>query len=241
MIILNSVSKEIGRRAFQHLAFKDVTWEIPRHTQVAIFGHRGTGASHLLEVIAGTLLPTTGWVTRRGTISLPRGYLRFAGFGTARALIERLSTMYDVDSHEIVDFVEAGLQTRHALDVPVRRLPAVLRRQLNVVLTYAIPFDVYLFDGSVIGGGNPAFRAFCQRAFDLRRKEAGVIVALGSSRAAAALDRSMSGAILYRSRLTLFDHISDAMAVFDSLPPEEAIPTQDILPEAALEDEEIVL
>jgi len=241
MITLNSISKTIGRGAFQRLAFDDVTWEIPRHAQVAIFGHRGTGVSHLLEVIAGTLLPTTGWVTRRGTISLPRGYLRFAGFGTARALIERLSAVYNVDPHEIVDFVEVGLQTRHALDVPIRRLPVVVRRQLNVILTYAIPFDVYLFEGSVIGGGSPTFRAFCQRAFDLRRKEAGVIVALGSSRAAAALDKSMSGAILYRSRLTLFDNIVDAMTVFDSLPPEEAIPTQDALPEAAPEDEEIVL
>lgn len=238
MIVLNSVSKEIGRGAFRRLVVDDVTWTIPRRAQIAILGHRGAGVSQLLEIIAGTSLPTTGWVRRQAKTSLPSGYLRFAGFGTARALIDRLSILYNADPREIAEFVETGLQSRQVLDVPLRRLPPMLRRQLNFVLIYAVPCDMYLFDGNIVGGGSPAFRAFCQRAFNLRRKEAGMIVAVNSSHAASTLDKSMTGAILYRAKLTLYEHLSDAMAVFDSLPPEEAIPNQALASEPTQPEEE---
>lgn len=238
MIVLNSVSKEIGRGTFRRLVVDNVTWTIPRRAQIAIFGHRGAGVSQLLEIIAGTSLPTTGWVKRQGKTSLPSGYLRFAGFGTARALIDRLSMLYNADPREVAEFVEVGLQSRQVLDVPVRRLPAAVRKQLNFILIYAVPCDMYLFDGNIVGGGNPAFRTFCQRAFNLRRKEAGMIVTVNSSHAASILDKSMAGAILYRAQLTLYEHLSDAMAVFDSLPPEEAIPNQALASGPVLADEE---
>ncbi len=238
MIILNSVSKEIGRGAFRRLVVDDVTWTIPRRAQIAILGHRGAGVSQLLEIIAGTSLPTKGWVKRQATTSLPSGYLRFAGFGTVRTLIDRLSILYNADPRELAEFVETGLQNRQALDVPVRRLPAVLRRQLNFVLLYAVPCEIYLFDGGIVGGGNEEFRAFCQKAFETRRREAGMIVAVSSTRAAATFDKSMGGAILYRAKLTLYRHLSDAMMVFDSLPPEEALPTQALAAEPRDPEEE---
>lgn len=238
MIILNSVSKEISRGAFRRLVVDDLTWTIPRHAQIAILGHRGAGVSQLLEIIAGRSLPTEGWVTRRSTTSLPGGYLRFAGFGTARALIGRLSNLYKVDPRELTEFVETGLQNRQALDVPVRRLPAALKRQLKFVLLYAVPCDIYLFDGGVIGAGNEEFRMFCQKAFEMRRREAGMIVAVSTTRAASTFDKSMSGAILYRGKLTLYQHLSDAMMVFDSLPPEEALPTQVLASEPTQPEEE---
>jgi len=221
MIVLNSVSKESGRGPFRRLMVDNVTWTISRRERIAIFGHRGTGVSHLLEIIAGTSLPTTGWVTRQGKTSLPGGYLKFAGFGTARTLIDRLCVLYNADPREVAEFVDVGLQSRHALDIPIRLLPPLVRKKLNYALIYAIPCDTYLFDGGIPGGGTPAFRAFCERAFDMRQRHAGMIMTLYSSQAASALDKSMKGAILHRSKFTLYEHIYDAASVFASLPPEE--------------------
>ena len=238
MIVLNAVSKEVGRGAFRRLVVDDVTWAIPQRVQIAIFGHRGTGVSQFMEIIAGTSLPTTGWVKRQGKTSPPNGYLRFAGFGTARALIDRLSALYDADPREIAEFVEIALKSRQVLDVPIRQFPPLLRRQLNFALMYAFPCDMYLFDGNIGGVGDPVFRAFCQTAFNLRRKEAGMIVALNSSSAASILDKSMTGAILHRAKFTLYERLSDAMAVFDTLPPEEAIPNPALASESTQSEQE---
>ncbi len=166
--------------------------------------------------------------------------MKFAGFGTLRTLIERLSILYNVDPLEIGEFVESALQRRQLLDVPVKRFPPLLRRQLSYALMYAIPCDTYLFDGAISGGGGAAFRTFCQTAFNLRRKEAGMIVGLTSSAAGSMFDDSTAGAVLYRGRLTLYRHLSDAMAVFDALPPEEAIPNQVLSEEAEPEQEEFM-
>ena len=65
-----------------------------------------------------------------------------------------------------------------------------------------------------------------------------MIVAVSSTRAAATFDTSMSGAILYRGKLTLYRYLSDAMVVFDSLPPEEALPTQALASEPTQAEEE---
>lgn len=238
MIVLNSVSKEIGQGDFRRLVVDDVTWTIPRHAHIAIFGHRGTGVSHLLDLIAGSSLPTKGWVTRSVKTSIPGGYIRFAGFGTVRALIERLSVLYSADPREVREFIEIAMQSRQVLDVPVRQLPPAVKRQLNFALIYAVPCEMYLFDGGVAGVGDPAFRALCQAAFNVRRKQAGTILALNSSAAGLGLDSSTVGAILHRGKLTLYEHMWDALAVFDTLPPEEAIPNLVRRPEAAEAEQE---
>jgi hypothetical protein len=75
----------------------------------------------------------------------------------------------------------------------------------------------------------------------MRRREAGMIFAVSSTRAVSAFDKSMSGAILYRGELTLYRHLSDAMMVFDSLPPEEAVPTQALESEPTDPEEEVFL
>lgn len=238
MIVLNAVSKEVGRGAFRRLVVDDVSWQIPRRAQIAIFGHRGAGVSQFLDILAGTSLPTTGWVERNGKTSLPGGYLRFGGFGTVRTLIDRLSVLYGADAREVCEFVEMAMQSHQVLDIPVRRFPSTLKKQLNLALIYAVPCEMYLFDGAVAGVGDTAFRTFCQTAFNLRRKEAGMVMSLNSSAAGMALDRSTVGAILYRGKLSVYEHLLDAMAVFDTLQPEEAISSAVPLSDAAEPEQE---
>lgn len=225
MIALHSVSKKIARGHYRRTVLDDIRWKIAPRTQIVVFGNR-SGLSVLLNVIAGLSHPSEGWVERRATLSVPRGFLRYAGRGTARQLIERLSPLYNVHPREVAEFIEAGLQDRRVLDTPTGQLPSGLKQQLNLALTYAIPCDFYLFNGAIQAGRDAAFQAFCQSAFSLRSREAGIIIALKSGRSVPSLDRDSMGAILYKGKLTVYESLSDAKAVFDALPPEPDFPNQ---------------
>ena len=240
MIVLHSVSKEVGRGRFRRTIIDSLSWKIPWRSRIVVLGHRA-GVSILLNIIAGLSQPTAGWVERKATISMPRGFLRYAGSGTTRQLIERLSPLFNADPHEVADFIEDALKDRRVLDAHVRLLPLVLKRQLNAALTYALPCEFYLFDGAIVAGRDPAFRAFCQKAFSMRCQEAGTIVALQASHLALSLGGNSKGAILYKGKFTLYDQLTDAIAVFDSLQPEEDIPNQALIEQEEEPEEEDVV
>lgn len=234
MIVLHSVSKRIVRGHYRRTILDDIRWKIAPRTKIVVFGNR-SGVSVLLNVIAGLSYPSEGWVERRATLSVPRGFLRYAGRGTTRQLIERLSPLYNVHPREVAEFIEIGLKDRRVLDTPTPQLPNTLKQQLNLALTYAIPCDFYLLNGAIQAGRDAAFQVFCQSAFSLRSREAGMIIAVRSGRSVPSLDCDAIGSILYRGKLTVFERLSDAKAVFEALPPEPDFPNQ---PGVAQDDEE---
>lgn len=145
--------------------------------------------------------------------------MRF-GFGTTHQLVERLSQLYGVDPKDVTEFIAQGMDRRDIFDVSPRMLPVQLRKQLTTILTYAFPQDFYLFWHSPVPLGEGRFQTFCQRAYELRSRQAGVIVTTSSSRIARSLGNDMMGALIYHGRFTLYNSLVDAIAVFDSLPPE---------------------
>jgi hypothetical protein len=195
-----------------------------------------------MNIIAGNVLPTGGWVERRMTVSPPDGLLRYGARETTRQLISRLSWVHRVDPLEVGAFVVAGLG-KDILDAPPRSLPQLLKQQLNTLLNYAFPYDFYLFNNSPVPAGNPEVREFCQKAWAARGRRAGMIVRSTSGKAARQLDPEMSGAVVYHGNLTLYNKLTDAIVVFESLP-EEANPVADENPDeqsAAFENDNLFL
>lgn len=240
MIILSSVSKELGQGRFKTVVLEDINWTIQPRSQIVILGQHNSGTSVLLDIMAGLSLPTRGWVERRASLSPPGGYLRYARFGTLRHLVQRLSQFYRADPRDIIEFTISAMRRHDILDIPVNQLPHSIRHQLNMALIYAIPCDFHLFNGSIDGGRAGEFRAFCRQAFALRSKQAGTIVTASSSKLAAELGEGATVGVLFRSKLTLYEHWEDAIAVFDSLPPEPAVGGEELVrPEPAQEEDEI--
>lgn len=228
-ITLNSISHEVGRRHFRRPVLEDVNWVIRARTRVVILGARTSGAPALLEIIAGMTLPTKGWIDRQAVVSMPAGGLwRYARHDTTRQLISRLSLVYSVDPKAVVDFVAGALERDDFLDIPTRMLPVALRHQISMILTYAFPCDFYLFSNASVGGGDQKFQAVCQKAFELRSRQAGIIMTTNSGRSARRLDPDMMGALVHQGQLTLYRKLSDAITVFESLPPEEQPPEEQL-------------
>jgi capsular polysaccharide transport system ATP-binding protein len=240
MIILNSVSKEVGKGRFKKLVLEDVTCLIPVRAHLVILGQRGSGKSTLLNIMAGLVVPTRGWVDRLATVSVPRGVLRYAVYDTPRKLIDRLSELYQADPDDIANFTARLAQMEDLMDVPVGRIPGWLRHQLNMALTYAFPCDFYLFDGTIETGRKREFRDACRRAFELRSRQAGTIVVTASVGTARSFGAHSMGGVLYRRKLTLYERLHDAIAVFENLPEEgeESTEPDERIVEAEVSDED---
>ena len=204
MIVLHSVSKDVGKGALKRRVLSGIDWEIPPRSHVVVLGHTGSGKSLLLSLIAGLSTPTHGWVERIAVVSLPGGVLRFGNHETLRGLIHRMSEVYRADPQQIVDFVVLFPPIREILDVHINRLRGVIRAQLNAALNFAFPCDYYLFDGNTAPGRDPAFRQFCHEAFAVRRAQAATIVTANSVKIARGLDYNASGAVLFQGKLHFY-------------------------------------
>lgn len=236
MITLNSVSYSVGKARFARVLLQEVNWAIKPKQRIVILGHTASGARALLDIIGGVTFPSSGWIDRRARVSIPGGVFRYAKRGdTTYQLICRISQLYRVDVKDVIAFLIEALRSHDFLAQQPRSLPGALRQQLTSALVYAFPFDFYLFQGTSLGGGSDSrFRTFCERAFELRTEHAGVIMMASSAKIARRISGEMIGALVYRGNLTLYRKLSDAIAVFESLPPEEVIeddPTQEREPD----------
>jgi len=217
LIALHSVSKELGRGNLRKLVLNGISWEIPARTRVVILGQRGAGKSTLLQVISGARFPTSGWVERKGSICSISGLMHARGAAlTSRQLALRLARLYHVNPDEIIRFVGQFAEMEEFVDMPVKMLPKSIRQRLNYALAYAIPFDFYLFDGA-IGGRKGEFGERCQTAFEMRSREAGVILTTSSPKLAEKFD-GLAG-ILHHGRVHFFPTVDKALSVFKALPP----------------------
>jgi capsular polysaccharide transport system ATP-binding protein len=209
----------MGRHDFKRLVLDNVNWRIEPRARIVILGHRMSGADILPDLLAGTVLPTSGWVERRAVVSMPGGLLRYAQ-DNLQQLIGRLSELYRVDPRDVTEFIAHGLERNDIFDVSPRRLPQLMWRQLGTLLIYAFPCDYYLFVNSAVPPGEGRFQTICRQAYEARSKQAGIIIKTNSSKVARRLGEDMMGALVYKGTVTLYRSIMDAAAVFDGLPPE---------------------
>jgi len=235
MITLHSVSKEIGSKRFRRTIAKDITWTIRPRSKTILLSHQRQALTVFLNMIVGVAIPSEGWIERKGTLSIPGGFLHLAKGRTARNLIDFLAPLYRFEPADVMGFVEACVGYPRLLDTPIKQLPSVLKRELNIALIYAIPCDYYIFDGSP-DSGRTEMRTLTRRALRARSEQAGVIIATGSSRTARILGPEANGAILYHGNLTIYRQVEDALAVFESLEPEEPIPREALEEDNAGED-----
>jgi ABC-type polysaccharide/polyol phosphate transport system ATPase subunit len=136
-------------------ALRDVSFEVPKGSVLAVIGRNGAGKSTLCRVITGILPPDAGRITVRGRLNLLTPGLGFSDALTGRENIvlgglasgmspERLAILAD----EIAEFAQlAGY-----LDMPMHSYSGGMRMRLASSIAVFLDPEILLIDEALTGG-----------------------------------------------------------------------------------------
>ncbi len=210
MIELIGVSKTYRVGTGERSIFKDIDTILPTDERVVILGGKDSGKSTLVRLLAGLERPTSGAIRRYAKLSFPAGHTRGLKLNlSGRQNLIFVASIYGADPDEVCEFVSSTTGLGHAMEEPLRKLPMPERLSFCYALTYAIPFDTYLFDNAIVWG-TPEFRRRCQAMFEARSEASGMIVATGNVKLAKEIGGV--GGVLRDGALRMYPSVNDAVA-----------------------------
>ncbi|SLN15381.1 Polysialic acid transport ATP-binding protein KpsT [Aquimixticola soesokkakensis] len=209
MIRLENLTKSYLLKGHRKLVADNINCVFPTGASVALLGRNGAGKSTLLRMIAGTESPTSGRITSTGTISWPVGFAgSFHGDLTGAQNARFVARIYDVDTDEVVAFVEAFAGLGDHFHQPFRSYSSGMRSRLAFGVSMAIPFDTYLVDEiTAVGDGN--FRHQSSVLFRERMKTAGAVVVSHSM--GQVMELCNAAAVLEDGHLVYYEDVREAI------------------------------
>lgn len=197
-------------------ALKDVSFEIRRGEAVAIIGRNGGGKSTLLEILTGTLTPTTGSVTVNGRVNalleLGSGFnpeytgrdnviLNGLLLGLSR---EDILSRFD----EIADFAEIG----PAIDRPVKTYSSGMMMRLAFAVQVMTDPDILIID-EALSVGDFFFQQKCM-SYMRKLREKGVTLLFVSHDMSTVRDLCDLGLVLEKGVMTFWGDNLTAVRMF---------------------------
>jgi capsular polysaccharide transport system ATP-binding protein len=180
-----------------------------------LLGVNGAGKSTTLRMIAGSELPNSGKVRRSVRVSWPLGFAGgFHPLMTGRENVKFVARIYGADVRKVLLFVEDFSELGDYMDVPVKTYSSGMTARLAFGLSMAIEFDCYLID-EITSVGDTRFQARCKKAFDIRRRNADLIVVSHSM--ATIKDYCESGAVIVDGQLMMFESVDKAIEMYNRL------------------------
>lgn len=180
--VLPHLQRLVGHSAKQYFrefwAVKDVSFEIKKGETVGIIGRNGAGKSTMLQILCGTLTPSSGSVEINGRVAalleLGAGFsAEFTGRENVymNAGVLGLSTE-DIEARfeEIVEFADIG----DFLDQPVKTYSSGMYVRLAFAVVVHVDADILIID-EALAVGDIAFQAKCMMALK-RLMDAGATV-----------------------------------------------------------------
>jgi len=212
MIRFNNVSKFFKTQAGKKVILDRVSCEFQSGYSYGLLGVNGAGKSTTVRMIAGTMLPNSGKISKDVRVSWPLGLS--SGFNplmTGRANVHFVARAYGEDVRRVSRFVEEFAELGDYLDAPVRTYSSGMGARLAFGLSMAIEFECYLVD-EVLAVGDARFQERCRIAFENRRKTSDIIM----------ISHSMSminmhcdkGMVLVDGRLIVFDKVEQAIEAY---------------------------
>lgn len=211
MILLEEVTKVVINGGKSRKVLSGVTAAIPTNRRIALLSTSDEDAKVLIDILAGKTLPTSGNMTRRARVSYPVGDV--SGFDldmTVRSNVAYVAQLYGVDVKSTVSFVERSTRLGRAFDKPFRDLPRGARTTLGQIVTYSIPFDLYLLNRDSTGQNN--IQSAATAVLDARlAQSAGLIAAVNVP--PFARQRCDMGLVLHNGHLTAVPDLDQAFSM----------------------------
>ncbi len=227
-IVFDRVTRVNGRTSrHPHCVLDDVSISFPRNRSVGILGHRGSGKSTLVKLLTGAVAPTRGTIRRHCSVSFPIGYT--GGMSRHMSGLENvtfLARLYGVDIDEVVTFVSEFSGLGKVLHEPLASYSGEKRGRFILSASYALPFDIYVADGTIIGGP-PNFREKCKVYVQELRTRAGLVIVTGNTNVVRQFCDAVG--VLHDQRIHFFDEAREGLRYFLSLGADEPPATVDNL------------
>ncbi|HEX2555068.1 MAG TPA: ATP-binding cassette domain-containing protein [Microvirga sp.] len=233
-LVLAHVAKSFRKRGVSVPVLSNVSAVFEPGQSLCILGAPKSGKSTLMRILAGEIRPDSGWVHREGRVSyLVGSSIGRMGSVTVREAIAFMARLYGFRTREIVDFTVDFAELGPVLMQQVEKLSKDESARLAYTLSYALPFDIYLADESLVSGP-PSFQDRCAALIAERRKTSGLVITTAKVRKAR--DFADRGGVLHNGELSLFPTLDEAIEAYEALNPlYEAYET---LPEEPVEDED---
>ncbi len=213
MIRLERVSKSFRANGVTRHILHDVSFLLPPDRDIAVLGRNGAGKSTFLRLIAGTLRPDRGRITRYREISWPMGFAgSFHPALTGAQNTRFVARIYGRDSRALEDYVQDFAELGNYYRLPVGTYSSGMKARLAFALSMGVNFEVYLVD-EVIGVGDTAFRRKCAEAFRARVGRARVLMI--SHNPATLRQFCDSGLVIEAGRLVFHDSLDAALAAHE--------------------------
>lgn len=170
---LDAMKSSDRRRGREFWALRDVNFAVQKGETLGIIGANGAGKSTLLAMVAGTMQPTTGSITTRGSISslleLGAGfhpdlsgrenvYLAGAIMGLSKS---QMSERFDA----IVEFAEL----KEYIEEPVKHYSSGMYVRLGFAVAVEVNPEILLID-EVLAVGDAVFERKCLARMEQFRK-----------------------------------------------------------------------
>jgi capsular polysaccharide transport system ATP-binding protein len=176
MIRLVNLSKVYWVDGQRHVVLDRLNVTFPRGRSVALLGRNGAGKSTTLQIIAGTIAPTSGRVEIEGTISFPVGFAgSFHNDLTGAQNTRFVARIYGVDSDALCDFARDFAELGDHFHAPLRTYSSGMRSRLAFGISMGIRFDTYLID-EITAAGDEGFRHRSAAILRERLKGAGTVM-----------------------------------------------------------------
>ncbi|MBY0261063.1 MAG: ABC transporter ATP-binding protein [Phycisphaerales bacterium] len=161
---LDLITASPGKRARPFWALSEVSFDVARGEAVGIVGRNGSGKSTLMQIIAGTLSPTTGTVRIRGRVSalLELG----SGFNpafTGRENVFLAGTILGLSRREMerrFDDVAAFADIGEFLEQPVEVYSSGMHARLAFSVAICVEPDILIVD-EILSVGDAGFQQRC--------------------------------------------------------------------------------
>jgi ABC-type polysaccharide/polyol phosphate transport system ATPase subunit len=135
--------------------FRDVNAAFEPGRNFGILGHKGSGKTTLIELLARTREADHGRVSHDGSVSWPLTSRRpFFRTTSIRTNIRFVAALYNSSATQLIRRVDEIVGLGPDIDVPVKELPASVCSHAIYALCLALGFDYYLADERLLIGSD---------------------------------------------------------------------------------------